>query len=168
MNVQEACIEAPVVSASEFRAAMGTFATGVAVVLAQHEDRLHGMTVNSLTSVSLDPPLLLVCPRRGSSTGTAMKESGAFVVNILDVHQQGIATRFVGNFANRFDGLDLGRSLQGFPVLAGALAHFDCVVRDIHNGGDHDIVVGEVVSCVQRSGDPLLFYRGRFGAADMA
>jgi 3-hydroxy-9,10-secoandrosta-1,3,5(10)-triene-9,17-dione monooxygenase reductase component len=168
MNVQVACNETPLVSASEFRTAMGAFATGVAVVLAQHEDRLHGMTVNSLTSVSLDPPLLLVCPRRGSATGTAMKESGAFVVNILDMQQQEIATRFVGNFSNRFDGLDLGRSLQGFPVLAGALAHFDCVVRDVHDGGDHDIVVGEVVSCVQRNGDPLLFYRGRFGAADMA
>jgi 3-hydroxy-9,10-secoandrosta-1,3,5(10)-triene-9,17-dione monooxygenase reductase component len=167
VNVPAARIETSVVSAFEFRTAMGTFATGVAVVLAQHEGRLHGMTVNSLTSVSLDPPLLLVCSRRGSSTGTAMKESGAFVANILDVHQQDIATRFVGNFANRFDGLDLGRSLQGFPALAGALAHFDCVVRDVHDGGDHDIVVGEVLSCVQRSGDPLLFYRGRFGTADM-
>ncbi len=168
MTVGTANISIPVVSASEFRVAMGAFATGVAVVLAQHDDRLHGMTVNSLTSVSLDPPLLLVCPRRGSATGAAVKASGAFVVNILDVHQQDIATRFVGNFANRFDGLELGRSLQGFPVLAGALAHFDCVVRGVHNGGDHDIVVGEVVSCVQHSGDPLLFYRGRFGAADMA
>lgn len=162
MSVQTVRREAPAISASDFRTAMGTFATGVAVVLADHDNRLHGMTVNSLTSVSLDPPLLLVCPRHGSTTGRAMKESGSFVVNILDVHQRDIASRFVGSFANRFDGLDLGKSLRGFPVLAGALAHFDCVVRDIHDGGDHDIVVGEVVSCVQRSGDPLLFYRGAF------
>ena len=162
MNVQMARKEAPAVNASDFRAAMGTFATGVAVVLADHDNRLHGMTVNSLTSVSLDPPLLLVCPRHGSTTGLAMKESGSFVVNILDMHQRDIATRFVGSFANRFDGLDLGKSLRGFPVLAGALAHFDCVVHAIHDGGDHDIVVGKVVSCVQRSGDPLLFYRSAF------
>jgi 3-hydroxy-9,10-secoandrosta-1,3,5(10)-triene-9,17-dione monooxygenase reductase component len=167
MNVQPALLEAPAFDASVFRAAMGTFATGVAVVMATHDDRLHGMTVNSLTSVSLEPPLLLVCPRRGSATGSAMKESGYFVVNILDVHQRETATRFVGDFSNRFDGLDLGRSQAGFPVLADALSHFDCVVRNVYEGGDHDIIVGEVVSCTQRPGSPLLFYRGRFGAADM-
>jgi flavin reductase (DIM6/NTAB) family NADH-FMN oxidoreductase RutF len=165
MNVEEVCSEAPAFSKAEFREAMGTFATGVAVVLANHDGHLHGMTVNSLTSVSLEPPLLLVCPRRGSTTGRAMMDSGAFVMNILDVQQRDIATRFVGDFANRFDGLDLGRSTRGFPVLAKALAHFDCVVRNVYEGGDHDIVVGEVVSCTQRSGSPLLFYGGRFGSA---
>jgi 3-hydroxy-9,10-secoandrosta-1,3,5(10)-triene-9,17-dione monooxygenase reductase component len=169
MNAQPATatIDAPPFDASAFRAAMGTFATGVAVVMADHDDRLHGMTVNSLTSVSLEPPLLLVCPRRGSATGLAMKESGYFVVNILDVHQRETATRFVGDFSNRFDGLDLGRSQAGFPVLADALSHFDCVVRNVYEGGDHDIIVGEVVSYTQRPGSPLLFYRGRFGVADM-
>jgi 3-hydroxy-9,10-secoandrosta-1,3,5(10)-triene-9,17-dione monooxygenase reductase component len=167
MNTQAACMEAPAFDPSIFRSAMGVFATGVAVVMANHNDRLHGMTVNSLTSVSLDPPLLLVCPRRGSTTGLAMKSSGSFVVNILDVQQREIATRFVGDFANRFDGLDLGQSPRGFPVLAKALAHFDCVVRNVYEGGDHDIIVGEVVSCTQRPGNPLLFYRGRFGTADM-
>jgi 3-hydroxy-9,10-secoandrosta-1,3,5(10)-triene-9,17-dione monooxygenase reductase component len=83
------------------------------------------------------------------------------------VQQREIATRFVGDFANRFDGLDLGQSPRGFPVLADALAHFDCLVRNVYEGGDHDIIVGEVVSCTQRAGDPLLFYRGRFGAAAM-
>lgn len=167
-NTQTACMNAPAFDASVFRSAMGAFATGVAVVLANHDERLHGMTVNSLTSVSLDPPLLLVCPRRGSTTGRAMTSSGSFVVNILDIHQRDIAARFVGDFANRFDGLDLGQSSRGFPVLAKALAHFDCVVRNVYEGGDHEIVVGEVVSCTQRAGSPLLFYRGRFGTADMA
>jgi 3-hydroxy-9,10-secoandrosta-1,3,5(10)-triene-9,17-dione monooxygenase reductase component len=168
MNMQTACMEAPAFDPSVFRAAMGAFATGVAVVMATHDERLHGMTVNSLTSVSLDPPLLLVCPRRGSTTGLAMKSSGSFVVNILDEQQRDIATRFVGDIANRFDGLDLGQSPQGFAVLANALAHFDCLVRNVYEGGDHDIIVGEVVSCTQRAGSPLLFYRGRFGTADMA
>jgi 3-hydroxy-9,10-secoandrosta-1,3,5(10)-triene-9,17-dione monooxygenase reductase component len=142
---------------------MGTFATGVAIVMATHNERLHGMTVNSLTSVSLDPCLLLVCPKRGSTTGIAMKESGAFVVNILAEDQKTAATRFVGDFANRFDGIDLGRSPRGFPVLPDALAHFDCVVKNIYEGGDHDIIVGEVVSCAQRPGNPLVFFRGSFG-----
>lgn len=168
MNPQVACMEAPAFDPSVFRAAMGAFATGVAVVMANHNERLHGMTVNSLTSVSLDPPLLLVCPRRGSTTGLAMKSSGSFVVNILDEQQRDIATRFVGDFANRFDGLDLGHSPRGFAVLANALAHFDCLVRNVYEGGDHDIVVGEVVSCTQRAGSPLLFYRGQFGTADIA
>jgi flavin reductase (DIM6/NTAB) family NADH-FMN oxidoreductase RutF len=168
MNMQTACREAPAFDPSVFRAAMGAFATGVAVVMASHDERLHGMTVNSLTSVSLDPPLLLVCPRRGSTTGLAMKSSGSFAVNILDEQQRDIATRFVGDIANRFDGLDLGQSPRGFAVLANALAHFDCLVRNVYEGGDHDIIVGEVVSCTQRAGSPLLFYRGRFGTADMA
>lgn len=167
MNTQAACMEAPAFDPSTFRSAMGAFATGVAVVMANHHERLHGMTVNSLTSVSLNPPLLLVCPRRGSTTGLAMKSSGLFVVNILEAQQRALATRFVGDFANRFDGLDLGRSPRGFPVLANALAHFDCIVRNVYEGGDHDIVVGEVVSCTQRPGSPLLFYRGQFGTAGM-
>lgn len=167
MTTQAVCMEAPAFDPLVFRAAMGAFATGVAVVMANHNGHLHGMTVNSLTSVSLDPPLLLVCPRRGSTTGLAMKSSGSFVVNILDERQREIAARFVGDFANRFDGLDLGQSPCGFPVLANALAHFDCIVRNVYEGGDHDIVVGEVVSCTQRPGSPLLFYRGRFGTAAM-
>lgn len=157
-----------VVSPADFRAVMSAFATGVAVVLARHDDKLHGMTVNSLTSVSLDPPLLLVCPRRGSATGTAMKQSGHFAVNILDVQQRDVATRFVGNFADRFDGIELGLSARGLPVLSGALAHFECAVRDVHDGGDHDIVVGQVTACTHREGDPLLFYRGRFGVTGAA
>jgi 3-hydroxy-9,10-secoandrosta-1,3,5(10)-triene-9,17-dione monooxygenase reductase component len=163
MESQQIGLEAPVLDPFVFRSTMGTFATGVAIVMATHNDRLHGMTVNSLTSVSLDPCLLLVCPRRGSTTGTAMKESGSFVVNILAEDQRMTATRFVGDFANRFDGVDLGRSSRGHPVLPGVLAHFDCVVKNIYEGGDHDIVVGEVVSCEQRPGEPLLFFRGKFG-----
>lgn len=146
-----------------FRSSMGAFATGVAVVMARHEGRLQGMTVNSLTSVSLDPCLLLVCPRRGSATGAAMKASGAFVVNILGESQRDVAGRFVGDTAERFNGIVLGQSNRGFPVLPDTLAHFDCLVRDIHDGGDHDIVVGEVVSCSHQPGSPLVYFRGRFG-----
>ena len=157
MNIQVAIDQVPALDPAIFRAAMGTFATGVGVVLANHDGRLHGRTVNSLTSVSLNPPLLLVCPRRGSATGTAVKESGSFVVNILDVEQREIATRFVGDFTNRFDELDLGRSPRGCAVLADALAHFDCVVRNVYEGGDHDIIVGGVVSRPARPRQPSLW-----------
>lgn len=146
-----------------FRAAMGAFATGVAVVTASDRGAWFGMTVNSLTSVSLDPCLLLVCPRRGSATGDAIKASGLFAVNLLNKSQKALASRFVGQNGDRFSGVGVDIGARGLPVLHDALSHFECVVRDVHAGGDHDIVIGEVVSCLRREGDPLVFFRGAFG-----
>ena len=146
-----------------FRAAMGAFATGVAIVTATDNGAWFGMTVNSLTSVSLDPCLLLICPRRGSATGNAMKASGMFAVNLLNKSQKELASRFVGNIADRFNGVGVEIGTRGLPILHDALSHFECVVRNVHAGGDHDIVIGEVVSCHRREGDPLVFFRGAFG-----
>jgi len=150
-----------------FRNAMGAFATGVAVVTAADNGVWFGMTMNSLTSVSLDPCLLLICPRRGSATGTAMKSSGQFAISLLNNTQKDLAGRFVGkgaSMSDRFDGLNVEIGLRGLPVLRDALSSFECVVRDIHPGGDHDIVIGEVVSCRRHDGDPLIFFRGNFGS----
>jgi 3-hydroxy-9,10-secoandrosta-1,3,5(10)-triene-9,17-dione monooxygenase reductase component len=147
----------------DFRAAIGSFATGVAVVTAKSEGVCYGMTVNSLTSVSLNPCLLLVCPRHGSATGEAMKQSRVFAVNILAKSQHALANRFVSQAVNRFEGVATELSQHGAPLLKDALSQFECLVRDVHPAGDHDIVVGQVVACSRFEGDPLVFFRGGFG-----
>lgn len=148
---------------AQFRAAMSAFTTGVAVITTVCESGWHGMTANSLTSVSLDPCLLLVCPRRGSLTGEAIRQRMAFAVNLLADEQAEISQRFIGKLDERFRDLEVAFDHLGLPLLPDCLAHFSCVVRDIHPGGDHDIVVGEVVACRARDGAPLVYYRGGVG-----
>jgi 3-hydroxy-9,10-secoandrosta-1,3,5(10)-triene-9,17-dione monooxygenase reductase component len=146
-----------------FRRAMGGFATGVAVVTSLWKGEYHGMTMNSLTSVSLDPCMLLICPRRGSATGDAAVCSGEFVVNLLATHQQALSSRFVGAFEDRFAGIEVDRTEAGTPMLCGALAHIGCRVVDVHPAGDHDIIVAKVTFCRDGVGEPLVFYKGQFG-----
>ena len=122
------------------RAAMGHFATGVTVVTASGRDR-HGSTVNAITSVSLDPPLLLVCLRSDSHTLAALLESGRFGVNVLHETQQAIARRFARRGA-AWDGVGRHEGpLTGAPLVDGALATFECAVHDVADGGDHQIVI---------------------------
>lgn len=146
-----------------FRRAMGTFATGVAVVTTTGSGKLFGMTLNSLTSVSLEPCLLLFCSTRGSATGQAVVESGAFVINILGSGQEDMCRRFVGRSAARFEGLDLQYTDTGLPLLPGVLGHLICRVFDVHSGGDHDVIIGRVERCFETPGEPLVFHRGSYG-----
>lgn len=146
----------------EFRKAMGYFATGVAVVTTSHSGAQFGMTVNSLTSVSLDPCLLLICSKKGSATGDAIIRSGVFAVNVLGETQQDMCMRFVGAGARRFEELSVHRDEWGLPLLPGSLAHISCRLSAVHPGGDHDIIVGEVADCRLESGDPLIFHDGQF------
>ncbi len=145
-----------------FRKAMGQFATGVAVVTAVQDGQKFGMTVNSLTSVSLEPPLLLVCPRRGSATGAAIQSTGIFAVNILRAGQEDVCLRFVGDSAARFDGLETQTGPQGLPLIPGALVQLTCKLVAVHSGGDHDIIVGEVQDCAVAPGEPLIYHEGQF------
>jgi len=159
-----ATIEMDEVDPLVYRRTVGTFATGVAVVTALHEGEYHGMTMNSLTSVSLDPCMLLVCPRHGSATGKAIADSGEFVINLLGADQEDFSARFVGQFEDRFTGVDVEHTPTGTPLIAEALAHIGCNVVDIHRAGDHDIVVGRVRFCKERSGEPLVFFKGQYGS----
>jgi 3-hydroxy-9,10-secoandrosta-1,3,5(10)-triene-9,17-dione monooxygenase reductase component len=145
-----------------FRATMGLFATGVAVVTTEWHGRMFGTTVNSLTSVSLHPCLLLVCLNRQSETGEAIKRQRQFAVSLLSEAQRDVSERFVRKGNDRFAGLEIICSDTGLPMPAGALAYFCCQVRSVHEGGDHDIIVAEVYACRQRSGQPLVFYRGAY------
>jgi flavin reductase (DIM6/NTAB) family NADH-FMN oxidoreductase RutF len=146
-----------------YRHVIGHFATGVTVITSRHDDADHGATASAVCSVSLDPPSLLVCLNRAAVTETAVRESGTFVVNILREDQGELAMRFAGRHGEKFAGLDVGRSAEGDPVLGDALARLECRVRDAVTGGTHTVFFGEVQRAEASHGDPLAYFRGRFG-----
>jgi len=154
----------PALDAVAMRQAMGRFATGVAVVTTSHDGEPHGMTVNSLTSVSLDPPLLLVCLTTGARTTDAVISRGRFVVNVLAARQEQIALRFARRGEEHFAGLDnpAGTSGHTVPVVPGALLHADCSVDTTLSAGDHVVVIGRVETICCNDGTPLGFVTGRF------
>ena len=146
------------------RSAMGRFATGVAVVTTSHDGQPHGMTVNSLTSVSLDPPLLLVCLTTGARTTDAVVGRGRFVVNVLSARQGPLAMRFARRGEEHFAGLDTDTTgtPHDMPVVPGALLHADCAVEQVVPAGDHVVVLGAVDHLCAGPGTPLGFYAGGF------
>ncbi len=145
------------------RRAMGRFATGVAVVTASHDGVPHGMTVNSLTSVSLDPPLLLVCLATAARSTQAVLGAGVFAVSVLSARQEEIARRFATRGEDHFAGLDVAYGCHRTPVVPGALAHLECEVDRHLVAGDHVVVFGRVVAVCERDGEALGFFGGKFG-----
>lgn len=159
MLVDEA---AQVVDTRRYRDVIGGFATGVAVVTTRDVDGdLQGMTVNSLTSVSLRPMLLLVCLTRGSRTARAIAGAGAFVVNLLREGQDELSNRFARPGDDHFASATY-RLADGLPILGGTLGHVCCRTERIEDAGDHEIVLGEVTAAELRLGSPLVFFRGRY------
>ena len=142
-----------------FRQAMGYFATGVTVVTTAHEGQLYGMTVSSFASLSLKPPLILICVEKVLSTHTAIADAGQFAVNILEQSQEHLSRRFATRENDKFMGVAWHSSRFGLPVLEGALAIIECQLRDTFPGGDHTIFVGEVMDAELSQGSPLLYYR---------
>lgn len=149
-------------NARDIRAALGRYATGVTVVTAIGQRGPVGMTANSFTSVSLDPPLVLWCPARSSARFGAFAEAGHYAIHVLAADQLALCRRFA-RAGEDFDGLDAGTTPEGLPLLAGCLARFDCVAHAAHDGGDHAILVGRVLRTSMRVGEPLLFWGGRYG-----
>ncbi len=149
--------------AGRYRHVIGHFATGVTVITSHHAGTDHGATASAVSSVSLDPPSLLVCLNRAAATETAVRESGTFVVNILREGQGDLALRFAGRHGDKFSGVPVTRTDAGDPVLDGTLAHVACRVRDAVTGGTHTVFFGEVVRADASEGDPLAYFRGRFG-----
>ena len=149
-----------------FREVLGSYPTGVTVVTARDpEGDPFGLTVNSFTSVSLDPPLVLVCVNADASSHDALMEAGSFAVSILSRGQDPVATRFATQPSEgRFEDVDWDENALGDPVIRGAAAWLACQPHRIHPGGDHSIVVGEVVAVEDAGGEPLAYHRGRFGA----
>ena len=149
------------VGAADFREVMGRFATGVTVVTAAGPS---GMTANAICSLSLDPLLALVCFDNGARTLGAVRESGRFGVSVLSAGQEELARRFASKLpeAEKFSGVGWSEH-DGLPVLRGALAWIGCEVRELLPGGDHTIGIGAVVAAESGGGEPLVWWRGRYG-----
>jgi len=157
---------ASTVNESAFRRAMGSFPTGVTVVTVASEDsNMHGITVNSFSSVSLEPMLVLVCLNKTSRGVSLIARAGAFVVNVLSAGQQDVARWFANRYrsadAAMFDGVPFEPGITGCPVLVDATASFECRLRQSHPAGDHLIVIGEVIALIHRPQlEPLIIHAG--------
>jgi len=147
-----------------FRSVMGSFPTGVAIIATAWDGELFGATINSLTSVSLAPCMLLFCTNEGSATGTAIRKRGLFSVNILGAHQSDLSARFTAKQKNRFEDIAVAFSADGLPLLEGAAAQLCCSVATIHKAGDHDIILGQVLSGEESLCSPLVFHKGTYGS----
>jgi 3-hydroxy-9,10-secoandrosta-1,3,5(10)-triene-9,17-dione monooxygenase reductase component len=148
--------------ARAFRDTLGRFATGVAFVTAAADGEPAGLIVNSLASVSLEPPLVLFCPSRSSLTWSRMRRAGRFAVNVLGRRHERFAVRAAAAGADRFTGVEWEPGPGGSPLLGGALACLECEIVAEHPAGDHWIVVGRVDHLrVAALDEPLVFFAGR-------
>lgn len=146
-----------------YRNTLGQFATGVAVITAVNDqDQPVGVTCNSFTSVSLDPPLILWSVASTSASADAFREGKAFAVNILAANQEEIAMRFARSSDAKFQGVAWHEGLEGAPLLEECVAYMECRVDTRYPGGDHVIILGSVEHYVNMERDPLLFHSGEF------
>ena len=150
--------------ARTLRDALGCFATGVTVVTCLGADgEPAGLTVNSFTSVSLTPPLLLVCLAKRAASAAALIEASHFAVNVLQTGQQPASIRFSTRDEDRFGATPWECGEAGAPILADSLGVFECERHAVHDGGDHHILIGQVVKASFDAGlDPLLYFRGKY------
>ena len=148
-----------------FRQVLGYLPTGVTVVTAHHPDGPVAMSANSVTSVSLDPPLILFCPAKSSTTWPKIRQSGRFCVNVFAAHHEEYSRRFAARGVDRFAGVAWHERPAG-PALDDAVAWVECTIDAVYPAGDHLIVVGAVDELDVRADadDPLVFFRGRYGS----
>ncbi len=152
----------PAVDPLAFRRVMGHFPTGVAVLTTAHDGQRHGMTANSMTSVSLEPMLILVCLVREARTALAIQRSRRFAVNFLAEDQEHVSRRFATVGQDHFEGLELEEDESGLPLLPGCTAYLVCRVTELVAAGDHDVVLAEVEKARERGGNPLVFHLGGY------
>lgn len=147
-----------------FKGVMRRWPSGVTVLTSRADDAIHGMTVSAFSAVSAEPPLVLVCANRQSTTHEVIQAGGVFAVNILDASQQDISTRFaVVPGPDRFEGVEWSEGATGAPLIDGALAQLECRVRSAHLEGTHTIYIGEVLAGTFRAdGEPLLYFDGAY------
>jgi len=149
--------------AAVFRDVIGHFATGVTIITTREGETDFGATSSAVTSLSLEPPMLLVCLNRTSRTGQAVGRTRAFAVNILGTNQIELAQLFATARDDKFAGLEIRSGDFGHPLLADAIAHVECEVVEEATGGTHTIFIAEVRRAERFEGDPLLYYRGQLG-----
>lgn len=142
-----------------FRDACAQFATGVAIAtVAAPDGSPHGLTVNSFTSVSLQPPLILVCIDYGCSILSYFQINSHFAINILNDAQRDLSVRFAMQPEGRFDGVEWNSGISGTPLIADCLAQFECAVDKMISAGDHTVLIGRVLKVLSDSGQPLLYF----------
>jgi flavin reductase ActVB len=156
----------------EFKRSLGQFASGVTVVTTMDAaGQPQGLTASSFCSVSLDPPLVLVCVDNRLGARRAIEESGLFAVSVLAETQESVSRRFAGGGADKFTSTDLVPGTGGLPLVSGALCHIECRLAAAHAAGDHTIFVGEVLRLTAAPGRPLLYHESgyhRLEASDPA
>ncbi len=165
MDFPMSATEDSVLDQRKFRDALGCFATGVAVVTTATDGEPIGLTINSFSSVSLDPPLVLWCLDKNSDTLEIFQKSKAFTVNVLrDAHME-VSNKLAKPGDHSLEGVETIGGVNGCPRLVQALAHFECEVDAKHDAGDHIIFVGRVLHFDRAvEGDPLVYHRGSYRA----
>lgn len=152
------------IDAKHFRDTLGCFATGVTIITTvDSEGGPVGLTANSFSSLSLDPPLVLFCLDRNVVSFPAFHSNRHFAVNILGADQEDMSRRFAQSGPEKWNGVAFETWDTGCPILAGCIATLECNIDSIYEGGDHVIIVGEVVRIANGGGTPLAFFRGRYG-----
>lgn len=145
-----------------FKLAMSHFASGVTVVTTEHEGKPFGMTVAAFSSLSLHPPLVLVCVEKTVKSHDAIAGAGKFGVSILNSKQTDVSNRFASRAEDKFAGTEIVHGELGLPLIAGAITRLECRVTEKLEGGDHTIFVGEVVGAQTEEGEPLVYYRSGY------
>lgn len=151
------------VSEDEFRSALSRFASGVSIVTTKDAGgNLHGITVSAFCSVSLAPPLVLICIEKVTASHSAFKESNAFVVNVLNESQMYLSERFAAPSEDKFGDVEFRAGIENIPVLNHTLASLECRLKHTFEGGDHSIFIGEVENVIVSDGEPLLHFHGEY------
>ncbi|SKR08403.1 3-hydroxy-9,10-secoandrosta-1,3,5(10)-triene-9,17-dione monooxygenase reductase subunit [Mycobacteroides abscessus] len=160
----------PEIDPRTFRNVLGQFCTGITIITTTHEDVPVGFACQSFAALSLEPPLVLFCPTKQSRSWAAIEASGKFCVNVLAEDQREVSARFGSREPDKFAGINWRPSGLGSLIINGSLAHIDCEVANVHDGGDHWVVFGSVKELSERAvipsaesaARPLLFYRGQY------
>jgi flavin reductase (DIM6/NTAB) family NADH-FMN oxidoreductase RutF len=148
---------------ASFRSVLGRFASGVTIVTARDEAGVdYGMTVSAFSSLSLEPPLVLICVEQRCKMHHVLMSTSQFAVNILALGQEPLARRFSERCEDRFQGVGYARGITGVALLNDTLAYVECNLHDRCPGGDHTIFIGEVIAATARPERPLLYYRGGY------
>jgi 3-hydroxy-9,10-secoandrosta-1,3,5(10)-triene-9,17-dione monooxygenase reductase component len=152
-----------VIDSTKFRQAMSAYASGITVITGFEGDEPVGMTCQSFASLSIDPPLVLFCPARSSSSWPRINDSKKFCVNVLSNKQLDLCTSFAKSGGDKFTNVEWEKSLFGLPVISNVLVAIECEVHEIYDGGDHEIVIGLVKSLTFGQPDaPLIYHQSNF------
>ena len=151
------------VSSADFRSALSHFASGVTVVTTKDAtEKTFGITVSAFCSVSLDPPLVLICIEKTTGSHHAFEQSGRFTVNILSANETAVSEHFASLIEDKFAGIEHAVDEHGVPILQGSLATLQCRLFKTLDGGDHSIFLGEVEHVIVRDADPLIYFKGSY------